>query len=161
MGLEKLGDVSMLVIVTATPISDQQLGIILALEEDHFHDLKAKDIKPANLSKSVSAFANANGGEIYVGIGEVKNGNTKTRHWNGFADQEEANAFLQMLNEVAPLADFIITAFLSCEGQLGLVLKIEILKNNSLVRSTAGQLYIRKGAQKLPVDTEQTKRSSA
>lgn len=138
------------VVVTA-----EQRDVMLRLEEDHFHDVKAKDIRPAKLSESVSAFANTSGGELYIGVREVRQGATKTRQWVGFADTEEANPFLQMLNQVAPLADFIITTLLECEGETGLVLKIEILKNSTIVRSTEGVPYIRKGAQKLPVNTEE------
>ena len=138
-----------------TPIDQRQRDVILALEEGHFHDLKAIEIRPSKLSESVSAFANASGGEIYIGIREEKQGNVKTRQWSGFADIEAANAVLQMLNQVAPLADFISTSFLECEGEHGLVLKIEILRNGTITRSTDGIPYIRKGAQKLPVDTEE------
>jgi len=137
------------------PIDNRQRDIILALEEDHFHDLKAVEVKPSKLSESVSAFANASGGEIYVGIGEEKRGNAKVRLWNGFGDIEDANAVLQMLNQIAPLADFISTTFLSCEGESGLVLKIEILRNGTITKATNGISYLRKGAQKLPVDTDE------
>jgi ATP-dependent DNA helicase RecG len=129
--------------------------VILALEEGHFHDLKAIEIRPSKLSESVSAFANASGGEIYFGVREEKQGNVKTRVWSGFSDIEAANAVLQMLNQIAPLADFISTSFLECEGEHGLVLKIEVLRNGAITRSTEGVPYIRKGAQKLPVDTEE------
>jgi ATP-dependent DNA helicase RecG len=138
-----------------TPIDNRQRDLILALEEDHFHDLKAAEIKPSKLSESVSAFANASGGEIYVGVREEKRGTTKVRVWSGYDDVEAANAALQMLNQVAPLADFISTTFLACEGQPGLVLKIEILRNGAITKATDGIPYIRKGAQKLPVDTEE------
>jgi ATP-dependent DNA helicase RecG len=137
------------------PIDTRQRDIILALEEDHFHDLKAAEIKPSKLSESVSAFGNAGGGEIYIGIAEEKRGNTKIRVWKGFDDVEAPNPILQMLNQVAPLVDFISTSFLECEGERGLLLKIEILRNGAITKSTGGIAHIRKGAQKLPVDTEE------
>jgi len=138
-----------------TPITPRQRDIILSTEEDHFHDVKAKEIKPSKLSESVSAFANASGGEIFIGVREEKTGTTKVRRWEGFNDVEEANAILQMLNQVAPLADFISTTFLSCDNAPGIVLKIEILRNGSITKATDGIPYIRKGAQKLPVDTDE------
>jgi ATP-dependent DNA helicase RecG len=88
-------------------ITTKERDIILATEEGHFQDLKAKVIKPSKLSESISAFANAAGGEIFLGIEEERSGNIKVRRWNGFVDVEEANSVLQMLNEIAPLADFI------------------------------------------------------
>lgn len=138
-----------------TPIDTRQRDIILALEEGHFHDLKAVDIKPSKLSASVSAFANASGGEIYVGIREENRDGRKTRSWSGFDDIEAANPVLQMLNQIAPLVDFISTSFLACDGEKGLVLKIEILRNGSITKSTDGIAYVRKGAQKLPVNTDE------
>ncbi|MGH6691702.1 MAG: ATP-binding protein, partial [Gammaproteobacteria bacterium] len=124
-----------------THIDQRQRDLILALEEDHFHDLKAVEIKPSKLSESVSAFANASGGEIYVGICEERQGNTKVRGWAGFDDVEAANAVLQVLAQIAPLADFIITTFLACEGESGLVLKIEILRNGAITKATDGLPY--------------------
>lgn len=138
-----------------TPIDIRQRDIILALEEGHFHDLKAVDIKPSKLSESVSAFANASGGEIYVGIREENLDGSKIRSWSGFDDIEAANPMLQMLNQIAPLVDFISTSFLACDGEKGLVLKIEILRNGSITKSTDGIAYVRKGAQKLPVNTDE------
>jgi ATP-dependent DNA helicase RecG len=135
-------------------IDKRQRDIILGLEEDHFHDLKAVEVKPAKLSESISAFGNAGGGEIYVGIREEKVGDAKRRVWKGFSDIEAANPILQMLNQIAPLVDFISTSFLECEGDEGVVLKIEILRNGTITKSTDGTAYIRKGAQKLPVDTD-------
>jgi ATP-dependent DNA helicase RecG len=141
--------------MTRSSITKEQRDLLLELEEDHFHDVKAKDIKPSKLSESVSAFCNSAGGEIYIGIQETKTGTSKQRVWAGFADTEEANSILQMLNQIAPLADFITTTLLSCNGEQGLVLKIEILRNASITKATNDIPYIRKGAQKLPVDTSE------
>ncbi|MBE0681593.1 MAG: putative DNA binding domain-containing protein [Anaerolineales bacterium] len=135
-------------------ISATQRSLILNVSEDHFHDVKSKDIKPSKLSESISAFANADGGEIYIGIEEDKSVTPKRRTWRGFSDVEEANPFLQMLNQIAPLADFLSSSMLEGTANLGLVLKIEVLKNSTVVKSTDGKVFIRKGAQKVPVDTE-------
>jgi ATP-dependent DNA helicase RecG len=138
------------------PITPRERDLILAIEEDHFHDVKAKEITPSKLSESIAAFANAAGGEIFVGIAERRSGNSKIRHWDGFSDVEQANGFLQMLNQIAPLADFVVTTFLECEDEPGLVLKIELLRNATITKATDGIPYIRKGAQKLPVDTAES-----
>ncbi|GGX48680.1 ATP-binding protein [Saccharospirillum salsuginis] len=136
-------------------ISKEERDKVLSVEEDHFSDLKAKEIAPSKLSQSISAFANAAGGEIFVGVRESQNGATKERTWDGFSDVEEANSVLQMLNQIAPLADFISTTFLECQGESGLVLKIEVLRNAAITKSTDGIAYVRKGAQKLPIDTDE------
>lgn len=138
-----------------TAISTRERDIILGIEEGHFHEVKAKEIKPSKLSETISAFANAAGGEVFIGVREDRSGAVKVRRWDGFQDVEEANHILQMLNQVAPLADFVITTFLECGGEPGVVLKIEVLRNGAITKATDGIPYIRKGAQKLPVDTDQ------
>ena len=39
-------------------ITDEQKEKILLLSENHFNDLKSKDISPASLTKTISAFSN-------------------------------------------------------------------------------------------------------
>lgn len=130
-------------------ITKEQRDTVLSREEDHFCDLKSKDIKPAKLSECVSSFANASGGEIYVGVDEI--GSRKTRRWRGFTDIEEANAHLQVVEGLAPLANHFDTTFLSCDGEDGYLLQLTIHKAKDIVRSSDGTPYVRKGAQKLPV----------
>ena len=45
-------------------------------------DVKAEEIAPAKLTKTIVAFANAEGGELYVGI---KDGKGSSHTWDGFA----------------------------------------------------------------------------
>jgi ATP-dependent DNA helicase RecG len=54
------------------PITDLQVLKILNTTEGHFADLKSKDIQPAKLTQTMAAFANADGGELYVGVDEIK-----------------------------------------------------------------------------------------
>lgn len=56
-------------------ISSTDVKKIVALSENWIVDMKGKDIKPAKLSKTISAFANSNGGEIYLGISHFDNKN--------------------------------------------------------------------------------------
>ena len=135
-------------------ITPEQKDKILALEENHFGDLKSKQIRPSKLTESVSAFANASGGEIYLGIDEL-GARKKVRRWNGFSDIEEANAHLQEITRQSPLGSHFSSAFLYCEGENGYVLQIQIYKTKDIIYSSDGTAYIRKGAQKLPVEGEE------
>ena len=56
-------------------ISDEDVTNILAFNESYFADLKSKRISPAKLSRTISAFANAGGDELYVGIEEEDGAN--------------------------------------------------------------------------------------
>ncbi|MEH1927328.1 AlbA family DNA-binding domain-containing protein [Nostoc sp.] len=87
-------------------INREQVSQILLSEESHFLDLKSIDIKPAKLTRSISAFANASGGEVYIGIDETEIDGKNQRTWRGFADQEDANAHLQVFQELFPLGQY-------------------------------------------------------
>ncbi|MET0148970.1 MAG: RNA-binding domain-containing protein, partial [Acidimicrobiales bacterium] len=69
-------------------ISSEQAVHLLARSEGHFIDNKSIEIGPAKLTKALSAFANADGGELLVGIDEPTPGQFA---WRGFARPEDAN----------------------------------------------------------------------
>jgi ATP-dependent DNA helicase RecG len=125
---------------------------LLSLQENHFRDFKAKEIKPAKLTRSVSSFANSSGGELYVGIRERANESEKEREWDGFVDQEAANAIIQTLEAMSPLGSHYNAEFLRCDGLPGLVLKLLIQKTREIILSSEGVAYVRKSAQNLPVE---------
>ncbi len=130
-------------------ISDEDVAKIIALEENHFNDLKSTDINPAKLTKTISAFSNAEGGELFIGIED------EPRVWRGFENVEAANAHIQTFEEFFPLGDGYLFSFLSNVSQPGLVLKIEIHKSRSVKQASNGKIYLRRGAQNLPVTDEE------
>ncbi|QIR39792.1 ATP-dependent DNA helicase RecG [Tolypothrix sp. PCC 7910] len=142
--------------ITLEKINDEQLNQILSSQESHFLDLKSIDIKPAKLTRSISAFANASGGEIYIGIDENEIDGVKYRNWRGFTDQEQANAHLQVFQELFPLGQYYNYTFLSCDGYSGLVLQVGIHKTREIVNALDKRIpYLRLGAQNLPQETEE------
>jgi ATP-dependent DNA helicase RecG len=133
-------------------LTDKQLLEVLSYGEGHFLDLKAKEIKPSKLTKTISAFANADGGEIYVGIAE--NVTLPFPHkWEGFAQPEDANAHIQVFENLFPLGEDYIYNFLSHPRQVGVILQVIVRKTKTVVRASDGIPYVRRGAQSLPVDT--------
>src|SRR5512138_113552 len=104
-------------------IQPEQGDSVVNTSEGHYSDVKAIDIRPARLTETISAFANADGGELYVGVDEI--GLQKTRRWRGFTDVEAANGHLQVFEQLFPLGRDFAYTFLSCPGETGLVLKIE------------------------------------
>ncbi len=133
-------------------ITDKQLHQILSYTEGHFVDLKAKEIKPGKLTKTVSAFANADGGEVYIGVAE--SGTAGVDHkWEGFADPEDANAHLQVFEVLFPLGEDYLYSFLSHPGKSGYILQVVVKKTKGIVKANDDIPYIRRGAQNLPVDT--------
>ena len=139
--------------IEITQITFSQLNQILQIEENHFSDLKAIDIAPGKLSKFISGFANADGGELYIGIDENEIEGKKERSWRGFADQEAANGYLQIFEEIFPLDYGYEYTFLAFQDAIGLVLQVTISKSQQIVEASHGTVYKRRGAQTLPVKT--------
>jgi ATP-dependent DNA helicase RecG len=137
-------------ILTLTP---PEMTKLLTLEEGHFADVKAIEVTPAKLTRSLSAFANAEGGELFVGIDEHKQ--RQKRAWRGFNRIEDANGFLQVFEQLFPLGEEYSYNFLHSPSGLGYVLKVEIRKSRDVKVASDGKVYIRRGAQNLPVDTEE------
>jgi len=118
--------------------------------EDHFYDRKAAAIKGAKLQKAAVAFANADGGEVYIGIADDKDEADPAKRWSGTTNIEEYNQHIQALMEVQPALPMEFT-FLRAEGTGPFVLKVEIEKSHSVHKTADGTVYERKGAQSLPV----------
>src|SRR6266567_2332038 len=128
-------------------INPAQAEKIRLLDEGQFADVKGRDITPKKLSTHISAFANADGGDLYIGITD------KERLWIGFTNVEDANGHLQIFENLFPLGTDFQYEFLQCEGYEGIVLHVQINKTQGIVKASDGQPYIRRGAQSLPVNT--------
>ena len=60
--------------IAEVEIDQDQFKKIIEKGEGHFSDLKSAAISPAKLTQSMSAFANADGGELFVGLDETRHG---------------------------------------------------------------------------------------
>ena len=132
-------------------ITGSQRDRLMVLEEGHFGDLKAIAVSTKKLGRSVSAFANAAGGELHIGIGETDLLGSKIRTWHGFRDQEAANGHLQSLEALFPLGSEYSYEFLSCPGSIGLVLHITVQRTPQIARAHNKKVFVRRGAQNLEV----------
>ena len=134
-------------------ITDDQAETIKEQLENHFYDVKAIEIAPAKLTRSLAAFANSAGGEIYIGISENEIEGKKVREWRGFVDPEAANGHVQCFDSVFPLGSGVTYQFLKSSSKFGetFVLHAVIQKTRDVKTDTKGMAYIRRGAQNLPV----------
>ncbi len=130
-------------------ITTEQRDWIVKYEEGQLGDVMAIEIEPSKISQKVSAFANADGGELWIGIDE--NRTTKVRKWRGFKIIEDANAHIQILDKVLHLRSGYSYEFLSHQKSHGLVLHIEIGKMREIIKATNNIPYIRRGAHDQPV----------
>jgi ATP-dependent DNA helicase RecG len=89
--------------------------------------MKAKEIAPGKLTRTLCALANADGGEVFVGI----HGTPFT--WTGFANEEAANAHIQLIEELFPIGSVTRCQFLACPpagGPAQICREIIPLQNN-------------------------------
>ena len=139
--------------ISVVGIANEQAARVVDLEEGQFADVKAIEITPAKLTKTISAFANADGGELYVGIDEVDEVNDKSRSWRGFANPEGANGHLQIFEKLFPLGTDFDYGFLRSDHHPGLVLHIQVHKTQAIMKASNQIPYLRRGAANQPVDT--------
>ncbi|WIB69541.1 ATP-binding protein [Curtobacterium sp. MCBD17_026] len=130
-----------------TTISDKQAEDLGAIDEDHFFDRKSKDIAPGKLTKTISGFANADGGELFVGIED-------DGLWKGAEDVEQFNGHLQAFEALFPYGTEFDYEFLRHASLGTIVLHATVQKSREIKRASDGKAYVRRGAQSVPVDDE-------
>lgn len=135
-------------------ISAVQADKIIHTEENHFADVKAIEISPSRLSKTNSAFANADGGELFIGVEEIKGKGGNRRNWRGFRDPEAANGHLQLFERLFPLGTDFQYEFMRSEDCDGLILHVQCHKTQAILAASNGITYIRRGSQNIPVDSQ-------
>lgn len=140
--------------VNTVKIGDKERQKLFELEENHFVDLKSKEIKPKKLTKSISGFGNSVGGELYIGIREEENNGIKKKYWEGFKDVEDANSHLQVFEDLFPLSTNYSYIFLEHYAESGLILQVTIHKTIDIIKASDGLVYKRMGAQNIPLQDE-------
>ncbi len=138
-------------VVPLHKISKKEYQKIIKLEEDNWCDKKDKRIKPASLTKTISAFANANGGEIFIGIFEDKDNSAWI--WQGFSKQEDAKGHLQIFDELFELDSECSCSFLEYSNTY--VLHVKIDKSRNIKSASNGTAYVRVGPQNIPCTTKE------
>lgn len=132
-------------------ITDEELAVITSLKEDHFNDFKSRQITPAKLQECFVAFANSDGGDLYIGIEDDKS--TRDRVI-GFTEPEDANGVIHtLLEETDPSVENVEIIFLKTEKN-GLVLHINIPKSPKVHYTASGDCHVRINAQKKKIKGE-------
>jgi ATP-dependent DNA helicase RecG len=130
-------------------IGSTELAKILEREESHFFDFKGRDIAPRQIEKICVGFANADGGELIIGISESK-GETKKFLAEGFSDLESMNSVLQSIFCLNPPIG-ISYEFLKSADFQGYLLLLRIEKGANVYKTSDATVYVRQGAQSLPL----------
>lgn len=137
--------------IEARNLSTADLQRLLAADEDHFFDLKGKDIQPSKLQETFVAFANADGGELYIGLEDKK---YKADRVRPFASKEEANAILAvLLEQTTPAVENVSIEFLQAPNG-GQVLHISVPKSPKVHYTSGGDCYVRLNTGKVKIKGE-------
>lgn len=121
--------------------------------EGHFFDRKSAAISGQQLQKIVVAFANADGGEVVVGIADDKDEPDPAKRWGGKATIEEFNGLLQAIHQINPSVD-VRYEFLRIDSDDRFVLHIFVERSADVNRTAEGKVYQRAGAQSLPLTAD-------
>jgi ATP-dependent DNA helicase RecG len=132
-------------------ISREEEVHLLGLAEDHFNDVKSKRILPGKLQETFVAFANSDGGDLYIGIEDASENGERII---GFQNQEEANAIIAtLLEETTPAVENVLLEFLNVQNK-GLILHLNIPKSPKVHYTASGDCFIRVNAQKKKIKGE-------
>lgn len=140
--------------VKVVDISEDDFIALSERDESHFFDVKDIEVSGKSVQKIAVAFANADGGEFLVGIRDKSTSVDPAARWAGYPDQEAANGLLQSIFEVQPAID-VRYEFLRRETAQTLVLRVQVEKGAEVCQTSDKTVYIRHGAQSLPVKEPQ------
>jgi ATP-dependent DNA helicase RecG len=135
-------------------LADKDVTSFLTRDEDHFFDRKSLMASGRTVQKIAIALANSDGGEFVVGIADVAEEPIPEKRWNGASKVEDFNPHIQALSEVKPPLQTEF-AILDAPGRSGLVLLVRLEKSSDVHQTSDGTVYIRKGAQSLPLKDHQ------
>ncbi len=92
--------------------------------------------------------ANAEGGDVYIGIDDCT-----PRAWRGFRNYEDANGHLQIFEQLFPLGNDFQYEFWNHPTDSTVVLRIQVSKTRDIKKASDSKVYVRRGAQNLPIET--------
>lgn len=119
-------------------ITNEELNNILKEDEGHFFDIKGKLIQPAKLQETFVAFANADGGDIYIGIEDK---DFEGERVSPFSTMEDANAIIEtILERTSPSVENIGIEFLTPTVG-GYILHVSIPKSPKVHYTSSGDCF--------------------
>lgn len=123
---------------------------LISRPESHFFDKKSAKVSGAGLQKVVVALANADGGDVLIGIEDDKTAEAPEKCWCGLNSIEEFNGLLQALHEIVPQVPASMEFYVA-RNLPGYVLSITIDKSPQVHQTSSKEVFLRKGAQSLPL----------
>jgi ATP-dependent DNA helicase RecG len=125
---------------------DDELNDYANRDESQFFDRKSRLIKPSKVAHSFSALANADGGELIIGVEDDGS-------WIPYGSVEATNPITAMAARVMR-QEFYTVEFVSSKSTPGVAIMFYIDRHPNVVYTESGNAYQRNGAQNLLVEGE-------
>lgn len=127
-------------------IDDEQYQFLSSIGESHYFELKSAT-SFAPIAKTLSAFANSDGGRLVAGIADPAD---RSGRMAGYASQEAANGHVTEISKMfAATPDSVRIEFLRAPDIAGMLLDIEVEKSSAIVQTPDQEVYIRRNAQNI------------
>ena len=134
-------------------VTQEEINELLLIQENWLIEKKGKEIKPAKLSRTISAFANTNGGDVYLGIAHEED--KAVYYWDGFDNEEHMNPYIDVICDMFDsYEDYSLETYQS-QVDNTFILHIVIHKTQKIIRASDKKAYVRHGVQNSPCDTDE------
>ncbi len=131
----------------------RELDALLALRSDGYHAFHPASTSVEEWSRSLSALANSNGGELYLGLWDKD----KALSLSPFSAAEDVASLLPVLRELLPAEHLYSSTLLSIED--GYILQIKVCRTAGLLCACDGAAYIRQDSRDLVCNTPELLRN--
>lgn len=127
-------------------LSDAERDRLISGWENQFFDRKSRRIAPAKLARTLSAFANTDGGDLVIGIEDDGT-------WDGFANVEAANDLINVGASTLSPGYSTIEA-VKHDNETGLLILFSVRRSPGVRTTPGGDAYVRRGAASVLVTGE-------
>lgn len=127
-------------------ISDRLLERLTEINEGHYFETKAAD-RFDPIAKTLSAFANTDGGRLIIGVADSK---VQTGRPSGYNNQEDANGHITEITKMfAQVPDAVNMDFYRPKSLPQLLLNVDVDKCASIISTPSDEIYVRRNAQNI------------
>lgn len=135
-------------------LTEAEVNEFTIRQENHFFDRKSKAVDGKGIQKAITAFANADGGDVIIGVKDEKDEPDSKKRWDGFIKLEDCNYIFQNIQEITPSVSHSV-CYLKHPVYKTFAVQITIDKGSAVHSTSNGTIYVRAGAQSTPLKEHQ------
>src|SRR5882762_7135939 len=112
-------------------VTTDEVRSLSTKDESHFFERKSAQVNGRGVQKVCVAFANADGGELLIGLADNDEEPDPEKRWQGVPKIEDLNSHLQSIFDVQPSLD-VRSEFLKSEDRANYVLRVMVEKSQEV-----------------------------